>query len=342
MQAQPLSVSVSRRLSAAAQKLRTADPTQLMKPLFDRTFALPEGDVRYANNSLTPGAAPLEPSFSETEPNGLRFTIEPLGPDASGIDRRNDATREMRRLVRGFFGNEALQWFDERSEDWRGCGSGSRLSYGAFLGNSYDSDGLYTSKVYYETSPQQIEALPFSLFGVVSTAMRTMPNLVPLFTTIACRREMGAQRLTFLHRGQLRLADLGPLLTQLGLGHQLPGIMQTFGLALGGRFELPDKSVLIAIGQGPDGPEVEVYALLGMIPDVPQNFLDLLAMGLTERPRELQAMLRWLNAFTPESGDWPGNFSVLSMRATSTGTPRVSLYLRPIEMEVRAASTAAA
>jgi len=121
---------------------------------------------------------------------------------------------------------------------------------------------------------------------------------------------------------------------ELGLGSQLPGVMQTFGLALGGRFELPDRSVLMAIGEGRDGPEVEVYALLGNIPDVPPNFLDLLAMGLSERPRELQAMLRWLNAFTPESEDWPGNFSVLSVRVTPRSAARVSLYLRPVEFEM--------
>jgi hypothetical protein len=80
---------------------------------------------------------------------------------------------------------------------------------------------------------------------------------------------------------------------------------------------------------------VEVYALLGMIPDLPPNFLDLLVMGLRERPRELQAMMRWLNAFTPESADWPGNFSVLSVRVTPRSPARVSLYLRPVEFEMR-------
>jgi hypothetical protein len=71
-----------------------------------------------------------------------------------------------------------------------------------------------------------------------------------------------------------------------------------------------------------------------MIPDLPQNFLDLLAMSLNERPRELDAMLRWLAAFTPESGDWPGNFSVLSVKTSREGAPRVSLYLRPVEFEI--------
>src|SRR5262249_30635624 len=127
---------------------------------------------------------------------------------------------------------------------------------------------------------------------------------------------------------------LDPLLDMLGMGSQLSGIMQVFGVALGGRFELPQASVLIALGQTEEGPEFEIYALLGSIPDVPANFLDLLAMGLRERPRELDAMLRWVNAFTPENGDWPGNFSVLSVRVTPDSAPRVSLYLRPIEFEI--------
>jgi hypothetical protein len=332
--ARPLSESVVRRLSMAAGKMHTADPTHVIKPLLDKTFSLPAGDPRYAKNCLTPGAAPLEPSFSELEPRALRFTLEPLGPAAGPVDRRDEATREMRRLVRDFFGRDALHWFDESSEEWRDSGPGSRLQYGAFFGSAYDQDGLATSKVFYETSPDEVATLPLPLFRVVTAALRTMPNLVPLFTTITCRREHGSQRMTFLHRGGLRLADLGPLLDLLGLSGQLAGIMQTFGLALGGRFELPDKSVLLALEQGHEGPELEIYVLLGMIPDLPQNFLDLLAMGLSERPRELDAMLRWLAAFTPESGDWPGNFSVLSVKTSRTGAPRVSLYLRPVEFEI--------
>jgi len=330
----PLAVSVAQRLRRAARKLNTADPTRIIQPLLTKTFALPAGDPRYASNSLIPGAAPLEPSYSELEPRFLRFTLEPLGPTAGPVERRDETTREMRRLVRDFMGRDAVHWFDEASEEWRDSGTGSRLHYGAFFGTSYDSDGLSSSKVYYETTPNQITALPPALFRLVTTAMSTMPNLAPLFTSIACRRHHGSQRMTFLHRGVLRLLDLAPLLDQLGLSGQLAGLMQTVGLALGGRFELPDNSVLIALEDGEHGPEFELYVLLGMVPDVPRNFLDLLAMGLTERPRELNAMIRWLGAFTPESGDWPGNFSILSVRTSPHGSPRVSLYLRPVGFEI--------
>ncbi len=331
----PMSVAITRRLRRASQKLGTVDPVPLIKPLLDQTFALPEGDGKYGANALTPGAAPFEPSYSETQPDVLRFTLEPLGPDASNVDRRDESTRQMRRLVREMFGHEALHWFDGRSEAWRGFGSGAKLTYGAFFGNAYDKDGLLSSNVHYETLQDQLPALPPPLLRMVLTAQDLLPSLRPLFTTLDCQRGQGGQRMTFLQRGPLRLAELGPLLEVLHLGHHLPSLMQIVGLALGGRFDLPANAALVALGHGRDGAEFELDVLLGMIPDVPPNFLDLLTLGLTERPRELQAMIRWLQAFTPEDRDWPGNFSVLSVRATRASAPRVSLHLRPAEFEVR-------
>lgn len=335
----PMSDVIVRRLRRASQKLGTADPVPTARSLLERTFSLPQGDGKYAGNSLTPGAAPFEPSYSESQPNVLRFTVEPLAPGASNIDRRDEATREMRRLVRGMFGRDALHWFDGRSEAWRGFGSGADLTYGAFFGSSYDPDGLASSKVYYEMAPYQLDALPVPLLGVVNRAVGMMPRLHPLFSTLSCQREHGGQRVTFLQRGPLRLADLAPLLRELRLDHQLPGIMQIVGLALGGRFDLPERSALLELGHTHEGPEFEIHILLGMIPDVPSNFLDLLTLGLSERPRELQAMIRWLQAFTPEDRDWPGNFSVLSVRATASSPPRISLHLRPVEFEVAERST---
>jgi len=325
---------VAQRLESAARQLGTASPLPYVRPLLDRTFPYPAGDQRYARNALTPGAAPLEPSFSEMEPHDLRFNLEPLGADESPVARRDEATREMRRLVGPVFGGSALDWFDEQSEEWRGMGMGSRLHYGAFFGSSYDRDGLSCSKVYYEMTPDQIGMLPELLSTTARIAMDALPGLVPLFTSITCRRESGNQRSTFVHRGPLRLGDLQPLMQRFGMAHQLPGLMQLFGLALGGRFELPDQSVLIGLGQTPDGPELELYVLVGMLPDLPRNFLDLLNLGLSERPRELQALVQWLDAFTPEDMGRPGRFSVLSVRVTPRSSAKVSLYLRPIEFEV--------
>lgn len=324
----------ARRLESAARQLGTASPVPYIEPLLQRTFPLPVGDPRYGANALTPGAAPLELSFSELEPGHLRFTVEPLGPQEAPVARRDEATRETRRLVGPLFGDAALRWFDQRSEDWRGMGPGSRLHYGAFFGSSYDRDGLFSSKVYYEMSPGQIDSLPGELSSLVRLARDAMPGLFPLFTSITCRRESGSQRATFVHLGPLRLAAMQPLMQRLGLAHQLPSLMQVFGVALGGRFELPEQSVLLGLGQTPMGPELELYVLLGLLPDLPPNFLSLLNLGLAERPRELQALRQWLDAFTPEQSARPGNFSVLSVRTTPRTPAKVSLYLRPVEFEV--------
>lgn len=325
---------VAQRLESAAHRLRTASPLPYVRPLLERTFALPAGDPRYARNALMPGAAPLEPSFSELEPGQLRFNIQPLGPQEAPVARRDEATREMRRLVGPVFGDGALRWFDERSEEWRGMGAGSRLKFGAFFGSSYDGEGLSGTKVYYESTPGQRGALPAGLSSLVQLATESMPGLFPIFTSITCRRESGNQRATFVHLGPLRLGVLQPLMTRLGMAHQLPGLMQIFGLALGGRFELPEQSVLLSLGQTDAGPELELYALLGLIPDVPPNFLGLLNLGLAERPRELAALGQWLDAFTPEESGRPGKFSVLSVRVTPRMAGKVSLYLRPIEFEI--------
>lgn len=334
----PLANQVAARLRHAAALLHTADPSETLNGMLKRTFVLPQGDPRYARNHLTPGAAPIEPSWSTAQSDQLRVNLQPLGPEASGVDRRDEATREMRRLVGTFFGREALHWFDARSEAWRGFGSGGNLNFGAFFGTSHDRDGLYNSKVYYENGAGQIDALPMSLFGVVSTALSLMPSLRPLFTTISAQRDFGGQRITFAYPPALRLADLQPLLDAFGLGGRMPALLQIFGVTLGGRFDLPAQSTLIGVGHGPDGPEVELYVLLDRVPDLPPNFLGLLTLGLSERPRELAALERWMSAFTPEDEVWPGRFSILSVHTSARNAPRVSLYLRPAEFEIPASA----
>jgi hypothetical protein len=188
--------------------------------------------------------------------------------------------------------------------------------------------------VYYENGAGQIDALPMSLFGLVSTSLALMPALKPLFTSITAQRDFGTQRITFAYPPALRLADLQPLLDAFGLGGRMPAILQILGVTLGGRFDLPAQSTLIGVGQGADGPEVELYVLLDRIPDLPPNFLGLLTLGLSERPRELSALERWMSAFTPEDEVWPGRFSILSVYASARSAPRVSLYLRPAEFEI--------
>ena len=333
--AQPMKRLVERSLHSAAQALGTRDPLPYVGDLIERTFYLPDDDVSYARNALTPGAVPYEPSFSEAEPNLLRFTIEPLGPEASPVSRRDEATREMRRLVQPVFGRDALRWFDSRSEEWRGFGGLSWMNFGAWFGSAFDDEGLYAAKIYYELLPTQIEALPPSLLRLTRQVMAEMPTLMPIFTSIGCKRDSGSQRVTFLHRGPLAIAALGPLMNRLGIGHQLPSLMRIVGVALGGRFELPPGGVLVGLREAPDGIEMKLEILLAAIPDLPARFLDLIKLGLAERQRQLIALSRWLEAFGVEDASEQGHFSVLSLRVTPTTQARISLYVRPIEFEMR-------
>jgi hypothetical protein len=330
-----MSQHVRQSLSQASQALGVRNPLPILGPLIDRTFCRPDDDISYADNRLTPGAVPFEPSFSEAEPDVLRFTIEPSGPGASPVARRDEATREMRRLISPLFGRDALRWFDTRSEEWRGMSGLGWMSYGAWFGSAFDEDGLYAAKVYYELSPSQIDALSPGLARLTRMVMTEMPGLMPIFTSIGCKRENASQRVTFMHRGALSLAALGPLMNRLGIGHQLPSLMRVVGVALGGRFELPNGAVLIGLRETPQGAEMKLEVLLAALPDLPNRFLDLLRLGLAERPRQVAALERWLSAFGVDDASEQGHFSVLSVRVSPTSQARISLYVRPIEFEMR-------
>jgi hypothetical protein len=330
----PLSRRVKERLQSASQRLRTANPSAFVGHLIEDSFAYPQGDPRYAHNALSPGAAPLEPVFGATQPRLLSFNLEPLGPDASGGERRDAASREMRRLIGENFGNGALHWFDQSSESQRGMTRSGALNYGAFFGSSFDDSGLQAATVTYESGNGALGEINPQLARLVAAAMAGLPGARPVFTTLMAGRDYGSQFLTLLLTNGFRITDLRPVMEEFGLGQKLASILQILGIALGGRFDLPSGSTLIGLGRGPNGVELDLQVMLDAIPDLPPNFLQLLTMNLRERPRELAALERFLEAFTPEDSPWPGRFSILGIRINAHAAPRVSLYLRPIEFEI--------
>jgi hypothetical protein len=93
--------------------------------------------------------------------------------------------------------------------------------------------------------------------------------------------------------------------------------------------------VLLGLRETQSGVELKLEVLLAALPDLPVRFLDLLRLGLAERPRQLGALERWLGAFGVEDAKEGGNFSVLSVRVTPKSSARISLYVRPIEFELR-------
>ena len=302
---------------------------------------MPIGDPQYAANALTPGTAPFEPSFSEREPNLLRFTIEPLGPGPSPVARRDEATREMRRLIGPLFGTGALRWFDERSEEFRGLSSLSRLGYGAWFGTPTTATAsrprrstTSSSRASSTRSARSCSATsPDRDGGAARPACPSSPRS-PAGATPA------RQRVTFLAPLPARLARAGAAACSgSGMGHQLPGLCRSSGSRSAAASSCRRDGADRARRDSAEGPELKLEVMLGMLPDLPPQFLDLLALGLSERPRQLRALERWLRAFTPDDGQWPGEFSVLSVRTTPSTASPVSLYLRPVEFELPASAS---
>jgi hypothetical protein len=335
---QPLSMRVTDRLGSASLRLRTANPMSFVQGMIEDSFPYPQGDPRYARNALVPGAAPIEAVCRTAQPQSLSFNLEPLGPDATGSERRDTASREMRRLVGENFGREALFWFDGASESHRGLGRGAALNYGAFFGSSFDGGGLQSATVTYEGDGNTSNNVNPALARLIGASMSAMPGLRPIFTTLVAGRDYGSQWVTFLLTNGFRIADLQPMLDELGLGDRLANILQVIGVALGGRFDIPPGAALVAFGRSPQGVDLELQVMLDAIPDLPPNFLQLLTMNLRERPRELAALERFLEAFTPEDNVWPGRFSILGIRVGPSGPPKVNLFLRPVEFEITPAA----
>lgn len=325
----PASALAKQRLTMAARRLGTHDPVESIGGLLDRSFSLPVGDPRYGNNELTPGQFPLEHSFSEVAANALRLDMEPLGPGASAHARAQEAGREMRRLVGQNFGRPALRWFDERSERWRGSTLHGDARFGAWFGLGVDPVGVQEAKVYYEMRAADLDALPPNLRHAARIAMDALPGLTPIFTSIACQRQRGAQRVYFFHRGDLRLLELEPLLNRLGVGHQLPSLLAAAGVVLGGRFVLPEGSVIIGVRDTHKGLELKLDVLLAGMADPPPQMFQLINMIMAERPHAQAELRRWVQAMTPDGAAGPGHISVVSFRVRPKLATRCSIYLRP-------------
>ncbi len=327
--------AVQRRMHIAARRLGTEDPNAYLGDAINRAFAYPVGDARYGSNALLPGSMPLEMSFTETQPHSLRFDMELAGPDASPQQRRDETSHEVRRLAYNTMGESALRWCDQRSEQWRTGGPDSRNQFGAFFGAAFDPYGLEQVKAYYELQPDDMHALPPNLAHATRTATPMLPGLRPLFTSIACGRQRGGQRVYLFQPGELRLLDLEPLMHRLGIGHQLPGLLTAMGIMTGGRFVLPAGSAVIGLKDTPEGVEMKLDLLLPAFPDPPREMHGLIQMHMADRPESQRAMRQWIQALTPDDGNTPGEMSVVGAKVGPNMPARVSVYLRPNEARPR-------
>jgi hypothetical protein len=74
---------------------------------------------------------------------------------------------------------------------------------------------------------------------------------------------------------------------------------------------------------------------LDAIPDLPSQLMALTRLQMSERPRSVHGMDRWLTALTPDGYPGPGTVSVLSVWVRPDLPARVALYLRPASLDAR-------
>ncbi len=127
----------------------------------------------------------------------------------------------------------------------------------------------------------------------------------------------------------MRLLDLEPLLNRLGIGHQLPSLLAAAGVILGGRFVLPEGTVIIGLRDTKKGIEMKLDVLIAGMPDPPPQMYHLINLVLAERPHVQAALRRWVQAMTPDDEAGPGKLGVVSLRVQPETPTQCSIYLRP-------------
>lgn len=315
-----------RLLDQASQRLHTASPSAVrdLSQIMEASMYLPLGHPAYGETGPR-----LEPHFSETAADNLSFVMDTGGPGGTPADRIETTTRAMSQLVGNHFGPQALDFFRIRSEPATCDGAARSARWGAWFGTGLDRNGVAEAMATYEWGPELMDSLAAPIYRVAKTALETLPGLRPAFSSIRCGRTSGSQQITFEVDHALPLANLQPLMSNLGLGHQHPSLMSATALILGARFTLPPNTSTITLRPIRDGVEMRLDVILDALPDPPSQLMSLLRLQMAERPRSLRQLDRWLMALTPDGYPGPGSFSVLSVWVRPNMPARVALYLRP-------------
>ena len=316
-------------LAQAAARLGTADPLPDVGMAIDEQLDVPYGEPV--------DDTPLATHFSEQTPDQLNFVMRATGRGVSGADRIRSASQAMTGLVGRQFGRAARHWLDNQLEPVVSRDNGRSASWGAAFGSAFDRQGLAESYMHCEWGPALMDALPAPLHRIARLAMEALPGLRPVIVSVRCGRSAGAQQLSFESERPLALAALEPLMDQLGLAHRHAGLMSSVAFVLGARFVLPAEAAMLTLRPLRQGVELRLDVNLDEIPDLPSQLMALTRLQMTERPRSVQGMDRWLTALTPDGYPGPGTVSVLSVWVRPDLPARVALYLRPASMDARIA-----
>jgi hypothetical protein len=303
-------------LTAAAKHLETVDPNTVI------------GDV--VASSVEGGAdtgSGMTPHFAENTPGSLSLFMQPGGRAATPLDRVEGSILAARRVVRDHM-PEASRWLEARIEPATARGYRASGSGGVF-GSSFDRFGVTESVVGFGIASGLEGNLVPALQRLARVVMSALPGLRASFTLVRCGRTSGTQQIAFDVEQPLALGDLKPLMTELGIGHQHGSLMSATAFLLGARFTLPPNTASITLRPVKGGVELRIDVMLEAVPDPPPQLLSLLRLLMTERPRSLSTLDRWLSAFTSEGFPHAGDFTVLSVWVRPEVPARVALFLRP-------------
>lgn len=294
-------------LRTAARYLETVDPNPVM------------GNAIADAISMTTNS-PVAPQFAESSPGSLSLLVHPGGSTRDRIDLSTNAARG---LVQSHFGASAARWLDSRIEQAQDARSE------AFFGGGFDRDGVAEGVLGFDLVERQIDLLPPGLASLAKVALAAIPNAHVLSTMVRCGRAAGTQQVTVEAASDLPLADLKPLMDEVGLGHQHPSLMSSAAFLLGARFTLPGGSSRVTLRPIREGVEMRLDVILERIPDPPPQLMSLLRLWMTERPRSVQGLDRWMSAFTPDGFPNAGDVTVLSVWVRPNVPARMALFLRP-------------
>jgi len=309
----------------ASRSMGLANPLEDVGEVIEQSLAYPLGQ-RYRTPALSP-------TFSETTPENLSFMVGANGPLVTPADRIETSTRALFNVVDNRLGPQARRWLDDRVEAVKTRDYHRSASYGASFGSSFDRSGVTEAYVQYEWGPMLMDSLPAPLYRLARAAMETLPGLRPSFSTVRCGRASGSQQITFEIERAMPLGSLQPLMERLGLGHRHSGLMSALAFILGARFTLPPETAAITMRPTRAGVELRLDVNLDALPDPPAQLMALMRLQMTERPRSIQSLDRWLMALTPDGYPGPGTVSILSVWVRPDLPARIAIYLRPVGLE---------
>jgi hypothetical protein len=296
-------------LGSAARRLGAADPRRYLGVALAEAFPWQLGAAAYEANSLLPGATPLELSFSEQSPQALRLDFEPRSGSWSTP------------TLAASFGPRLAAEFEARAGSVRT--SAPDVGFGVFLGAVFDASSLLEAKVYYPLGPTGADGEPGSL---VAAAKEELPDLAELMHAVAVSRDGISERVYLVHRNELELLALEPLLARFGPAHRLPELALTLMRLSDGSLVLPPSSLVVGLRARRRSVELKVELMLpGLgLTDAHSTVAALLA----ERPDSRVAFDRWWRAL-----EVPGTrpeISVVSARIAAAQGVRLTVYAHPV------------